>query len=172
MSYCLVDAARMEVEFSRAKEMAGVDNLRCLYKGASEMRLSNVAPYLFVANPPSFVDWLFDEGWGNAWFVFVLSSVMPSALHNHFRRFLIVHNQAGKALYFRFYDPRVLRQFLPNCTSAELIDFFGPVRYFLMEDSDPAYSISFWLEQGALKSARHLKAEAHRNYKTYLMRKQ
>ena len=39
----------------------------------------------------------------------------------------------GKQVYFRFYDPTVLRQFLPACLSKEAREFFGPVRSFLME---------------------------------------
>src|SRR5262249_7471285 len=40
---------------------------------------------------------------------------------------------AGNELYFRFYDPRVLRTFLPACTGAETKRFFGPVGIYLME---------------------------------------
>ncbi len=52
-------------------------------------------------------------------------------VRKHLRGFLLVKNEAGKKYRFRFYDPRVLRSFLPNCTNAEVAEFFGPVlRYF------------------------------------------
>ena len=44
----------------------------------------------------------------------------------------------GTQVYFRFYDPRVLREFLPTTTHAELLHFFGPVQEWLTEGSDPA----------------------------------
>jgi len=41
-----------------------------------------------------------------------------------------------KFLYFRFYDPRVLRVFIPSCTDQQLIQFYGPIRRFWMENED------------------------------------
>ena len=51
----------------------------------------------------------------------------------HFRQFLRVRDEAGREFFFRFYDPRVLRVYLPTCNSEELRTFFGPVELFSME---------------------------------------
>ena len=40
-------------------------------------------------------------------------------MRRHFRRFLTVETEAGEALSFRFYDPRVLRPFLASATEDE-----------------------------------------------------
>ncbi|MCP4245713.1 MAG: DUF4123 domain-containing protein, partial [bacterium] len=48
----------------------------------------------------------------------------------HRRRFLRVRDESGKRYRFRFFDPRVLRSFLPACAADELADFFGPVACF------------------------------------------
>lgn len=158
----------MEESLDKAKELAGEQHYLCLYKGMSEERLSNVGPYLFVSQPPAFVDWLFAQGWGQSWGVFVLSRETSAVVYQHFRRFLLVKTAEGKQLYFRFYDPRVLRQFLPTCTAGQLTDFFGPVRYFLVEDQDPDYSISYWLDKGELKTRRLPRPEARQAYANYL----
>ncbi len=168
MSYCLLDAARMEEVLEQAKTLAGDDQYFCLYKGIAQEQLGNVAPYLFLTQPAPFVDWLFAEGWGKAWGIYVLSETQPDLVYKHFRQFLMVKTEAGAQLYFRFYDPRVLRQFLPTCTPVELKAFFGPVRYFLAEDEDPHYGISYWLENDVLKSQRMTRQEAETAYIDYL----
>src|SRR5436305_10083170 len=64
-------------------------------------------------------------------------------LKKHFRKFLLVKTEDGKELYFRFYDPRVLRIFLPTCDVAQLKEFFGPVEKFICEDEDHAFALLF-----------------------------
>ena len=168
MAYCLLDAARMRDTLEAAKMIAGSGQHACLYQGVSQEQLSNVAPYLFVAQAPAFVDWLFAKGWGDCWGVFALSKSDMATLYNHFRRFLLVKDEQGQSLYFRFYDPRVLRQFLPTCDARQLTDFFGPVRYFIAEDEDPDYSVSYWLEDGKLQSRRLSRPETEQSYAAYL----
>jgi hypothetical protein len=46
-------------------------------------------------------------------------------------------------MYFRFYDPRVLRSFLPTCTEPECAEFFGPIGRFVMEAEQPGALWSF-----------------------------
>ena len=41
-------------------------------------------------------------------------------------------------MLFRYYDPRVLRVFLPAFSAADAADFFGPVAAFAAESDDPS----------------------------------
>ena len=168
MAYCVLDAARLEERLDMAKEKAGLNAHWCLYQGVSAEQMANVAPYLFLSTPPALLDWLFADGWGDAWGIYALSRATPDVLYHHFRRFLLVRSETGQSLYFRFYDPRVLRRFLLTCNPAQLTDFFGPVRYFLMEDEDPAFGVSYWVQDGQLKSQRMPRADAEQAYRTYL----
>ena len=52
-------------------------------------------------------------------------------------------------LYFRFYDPRVLRIFLPTCDRKQIVEFFGPVQAFICEQD----------EEGHFKRYTHNKGE-------------
>jgi hypothetical protein len=52
---------------------------------------------------------------------------------------------------FRFYDPRVLRAFLPVCKSSELVQFFGPVAAFHCQTEEPGSVVSFTLEREQLR---------------------
>ena len=58
-------------------------------------------------------------------------------------RGVIPHQRPGKRLLFRYYDPRVLRVFLPTCTPAELAGFFGPIRGYLLEAGAPETLLRF-----------------------------
>ena len=168
MAYCLLDAARMDDEMDQAKELAGPDQFLCLYAGSAEETLSHVAPYLFMLEKPAFTNWVLTEGWGQSWGVFVVSEAEPLALHQHLKRFLYVRPANGPALYFRFYDPRALRLFLPTCNADQLQAFFGPVRYFITEDNDADFALNFSLDNGRLVQERVPRADAHTYLKQYL----
>lgn len=150
-SYVLLDAARMLDEMEKAKELnPGHDSL---YRGRSEEALAIVAPYLFTYEEGTeFASWLEENNWGDAWGVYFFSNASLEALHRHLRKFLLVKTEEGEELYFRFYDPRVLRIFLPTCDEGQLREFFGPVNYFVMEDEDPSQAIVFYLSEGKLGS--------------------
>jgi hypothetical protein len=47
------------------------------------------------------------------------------------RTLLRVRDEAGRTLLFRFYDPRVLRAYLPTCTATEWQSVFGPVHQLI-----------------------------------------
>jgi len=127
----------------------------CLYRGELEPDMAEVAPYLVKVEPDTdFTDWLIEKGWGKHWGVFALSHESLSALRRHFRKFLVVYDPENKPIYFRFYDPRVLRIYLPTCNAEELATVFGPVESYLLEDEDAKTALRFRNNSGALKQAK------------------
>jgi hypothetical protein len=124
----------------------------CLYRGELAPDLAAMAPYLVRLEPESpFASWIIRHGWGNHWGIFALSSSDLRTLRQHFRRFLTVHDgETGKPLLFRYYDPRVLRVYLPTCNAEELTAIFGPVSSFVQEGEDPVSSLRFHLANGSL----------------------
>lgn len=134
-TYALVDAARDERIYP-ALVRADCDWL-CLYRGDAATRMAEVAPYLVQLEPLSlFTAYLLDEGWGNSWGVFLNAALPLERIQAHFRRFILAHLPNGRTAYFRFYDPRVLRVYLPSCTDEERQTFFGPVERFVMEPAE------------------------------------
>lgn len=75
--------------------------------------------------------------------VFLTSDKPLKDLRTHFRQFLMIKLPSGKQVYFRFYDPTVLRLFLPTCLPKEIDEFFGPVKQFLMESEDSKMVLHF-----------------------------
>jgi len=116
----------------------------CLYGEDIPEALAKVSPYLVRLQPEAnFTAWLISEGWGNSWGIFLESSASLETLRKHFREFLKVDDEEGKELFFRYYDPRVLRAYLPTCDESEAQTFFGPVRSFLLENEDASEVLKY-----------------------------
>lgn len=103
----------------------------CLYSGQLSPELEIAAPYL-VQLDHGYKDThkLIERACGNSWGVFLRSDTSLKKLRRHLREFLVVRDERGNRLVFRYYDPRVLRVYLPTCTMAELRTVFGPIECF------------------------------------------
>ncbi|MEK7855861.1 MAG: DUF4123 domain-containing protein, partial [Acidobacteriota bacterium] len=88
---------------------------------------------------------------GDDWGIFVHSRCTLIEMRRHFRALAKVYDENGNARIFRYYDPRVLRNYLPTCTPIELIEFFGNVETIFAESDDGQALMSFTLENNVLK---------------------
>jgi hypothetical protein len=141
--FALLDAARSY----QVREILcpSGEQYQSLYEGPQGEELADWAPYL-VALPAGspLREALVREGWGQSWGVYLTCPRSFAEVRKHFRKFLLVKSQEdGRTLYFRFYDPRVLRLFLPTCNASETAEFFGPITEFLMEADDPSTLLRF-----------------------------
>ncbi|HEX4383803.1 MAG TPA: DUF4123 domain-containing protein [Myxococcales bacterium] len=109
----------------------------CLYRGKLPPVLQDAAPWLLqlTAGQP-YTDDFFRRYWGGSCGVLLSSAAQPADLRRHLRRFLLARDEAGRKLVFRYYDPRVLRVYLPTCTSEETAAFFGPIEAYVAEARD------------------------------------
>ena len=156
--FAVFDAARMGQAMEQAQLLS--PDYTSLYKGHSGAVLAPFAPYLFpFASETALSRWFFSHGWGQAWGIFCYSTATAHEVARHLRRFLKVGLEAGKPFYFRFYDPRVLRAFLPSCDAPQLRLFFGPIDYFWVEDEDPAHGLYFCLRGDTLLTQRVSRTE-------------
>jgi hypothetical protein len=103
----------------------------CLFGEPLSPRLRAAAPYLVhLAAASAQTREMLGRGvdhWGIL--IAAPAHVTTRQLRLHFKKLLWVQDEQGRRLNFRFYDPRVLCQYLPTCTSDEARSFFGPVRY-------------------------------------------
>lgn len=74
------------------------------------------------------------------------------AIHAHLRQVFIATDEEGQEYFFRFYDPRVIRTFLPTCHPEELKEFFGPIAQWVVETEDGSAYSSYRLVEGRLTS--------------------
>lgn len=120
------------------------EHYQSLYEGKQGEELANFAPYLLQLPKDSrFLITLVQEGWGKCWGVYLTSASDFQGVRRHFRQFLQVKLPSGEQVYFRFYDPRVLRSYLPTCTEAERALFLGPISAFICELDGGAMPLVF-----------------------------
>ncbi|WP_085656482.1 DUF4123 domain-containing protein [Pseudomonas sp. B11(2017)] len=142
--YALLDGGRDE-RIEPMVRSSGAE-FTCLYAGKLEPALSAVAPYLVHLDPHQpFTGALLDAGWGASWGYFVVApaDISLRQLRRHFRTLLKVEDFTGNPLVFRFYDPRVLRAYLPTCLPEERSALFGPCRRFIAETATPGSLIAY-----------------------------
>ncbi|MBI1745325.1 MAG: DUF4123 domain-containing protein [Acidobacteria bacterium] len=124
----------------------------CLYRGDLAPDVAAAAPYLIhLPTDSEFTSWVLEQGWGKHWGIFAVSRSDTRAMRRHFRTFLVVHDSDGRPLYFRYYDPRVLRLYLPTCRAQQTGIVFGSVLYYLLEDEDPQIALRYRLANGQLQ---------------------
>lgn len=106
----------------------------CLFTGDLPYELAEAAPYLVrLEREAAFTRWLLEEGWGKSWGIFAWSRADLETMRRHCRQLLRVKDEQGRGLYFRYYDPRVMRVYLPTCTRGEQEEVFGPVGVYWVE---------------------------------------
>jgi hypothetical protein len=109
----------------------------CLYSGTLAPALEMAAPYLVqLYSDEVQTKRLIELSWGNYWGVFLKSNTTMNRLRRHLRGFLVVQDPGGRRLLFRYYDPRVLRAYLPTCNADELKTVFGPIESMWTEDGN------------------------------------
>jgi hypothetical protein len=149
-AYAILDGAQNQTLLG-ALHAAGAPPWRCLFTGQLEPDMAVVAPYLVELEPSSaFARRLMAEGWGQNWGVFLTSRLALPALWRHVRQQVHVYGPNLESLYFRFYDPRVMRNYLPTCPADQLAEFFGPVDFYIAEAEEPTRGHAWSLAGGQL----------------------
>jgi hypothetical protein len=157
--WMIVDCARDQKRIFRFLLACHLEQ-SCLYAGPIAPALEMAAPYLLqLEHDNRDTRELIEMSWGNSWGVFLHSPTSMVNLRRHLRKFLIVQDSEEGPVAFRYYDPRVLRVYLPTCNGEELRTVFGPVETFWAEDWEGANQIlEFRHENGALiQKTRFLK---------------
>lgn len=120
----------------------------CLFAGLLAPELKLTAPYLVPLDHDYKKTRRFlRAAWGNNWGVYLRCNSRPDALRRHLRTLLTITDPQGRRLLFRFYDPRVLRRYLPSCNSGELQRIFGSIECFWTEDDNAAGLLEFSFDE-------------------------
>ena len=143
--WAVLDCARDEMVWSTL--YASTMPYECLYAGALHPKLERAAPYLVQLE---FDDRqtirLLNRSWGQNWGIFLRAGLSMTPLRKHLRTFLRVTGPMGKPLVFRYYDPRVMRVFLPTCSARQLDQLFGPIECIVTEDASARQLLEFRLD--------------------------
>lgn len=157
-TYAIIDGASCEELLGKLNELQ--PGHVCLYAGELEPGVDLMAPYLVELLPGHpFTDWVFTEGFGKHWGIFARSPGELRAMRKHFRRFLLVKDPEGKTIYFRYYDPRVLLEFMPTTNAEDREVIFGDISEFFCEAKDQEF-IAFRRDGGLLDRRKCFTAAA------------
>ncbi|WP_170319831.1 DUF4123 domain-containing protein [Polyangium spumosum] len=139
--YAIVDGARDRHILEVIREH--VEPHQSLYDGLQGETLEDVAPYLVgpFRKDSALLDRLLAEGFGNRWGMFLTSYDKFVEVRRHFRRFLMVTLEStNEKVYFRFYDPGVLRVFWPTCSPSQCQEFSAGMEELFVEEEDLSLS--------------------------------
>jgi hypothetical protein len=157
--FAILDGARDERVYSAVRGTFLPKD--CLYAGDLPWQIQTTAPYLVqLERDDRFTRFLIATGWGRSWATFLHTETGIKPLRRHLREFLRVRDESGRRLIFRYYDPRVLRHYLPTCWPAELTAFFGPISAFITEGESPDEILEFRNESGTLASGARVSRAA------------
>lgn len=148
--FCIIDGASDEKIFSMLKS-SDWDYI-CLYRKGVHYEgermtddFAATAPYLITLDPRKItVEKFSRDRIGNHQVIFLESNASKEEVARHCSSMLKAMDVDGKVFGFRYYDPRVLRVYLPTCTEEELFIFFGDIDTIWVEDE----------EEGMLEFAR------------------
>jgi hypothetical protein len=128
----------------------------CLYSGPLSPEMEIAAPYLVQLDHGYRDTYRFiRRAWGDSMGVFLRTDTSMKNLRRHLRQFLLVRDTRGRHLVFRYYDPRVLRVYLPTCTQTELRTVYGPIESFWTESEGGEEIREFQYHESGLEERVH-----------------
>lgn len=142
--YLLIDCAGIDGGEARIPREIFAE-LECLFTGDLAIELANVGPYLgrLVSYDSAVKAAVEDLLIAQVAMLVTLQDTADrqdditfSQLHRHFRKFNVVYDPAGKPLFFRYYDSRVLFDALNVLETEQANAFFGPVDAVLVIDPE------------------------------------
>jgi hypothetical protein len=160
--YGIVDSAKNEDVF-RHLIIGGV-RYKSLFEGTMDEQSYGVSGFLVECKKESpLFKWMTTEAWGDSCCIFFTSKASFDDLFKHFQKFNRVYLEGDEVVLFRYYDPRVLRTYLPTCNRGEVEMFFGEVMAFIAENKNPELLTRF--EKNASEGSGSLQVS---NYKILL----
>ncbi len=134
--YGIVDSARNDEVFRYL--VTGDVKYKSLFEDTMDVQSYGVSGFLVECKKESpLFRWLTTEAWGDNCVIFFISKASFEGLFSHFQKFNRVYLEGDDVVLFRFYDPRVLRTYLPTCNQNEIETFFGEVKSFFAESDQP-----------------------------------
>jgi hypothetical protein len=148
--YCVLDGASVPELPKRLYETRAPNF--CLFSGDLKPDMLYVAPYVVLLSPGNrFTDLVLSQGFGKHWGIFAHSRHSLQEMRRHFRLLVNVYDENARSLIFRFYDPRVIRKFLPTCKGEQLQTFFGKIDTYFAENETADSLLSFQIKDNNLK---------------------
>src|SRR5690242_20090891 len=142
--HAILDATDMPAVPPKATEL-GPDKAVSLFAESRQQEYWKYAPYL-VKVDAELLKWIEQTLWSTPWGVFVVSNADFPTLSAQLRKLVRVRAKSGEEYIFRYYDPRVLVDYLARCTTEDSANFFQQIRAFAVSDNG---NLKLYLRQTA-----------------------
>lgn len=120
---------------------------QCLFRGPLDPQLVQVSPHVMPVVPGNpLAKWWRSEGRGQAWGILVEADAELDDVRHHLRTLTRVTLPGRQTALFRFWDPRVLRAWLPHCDGPQLVRAFGFLARWHAEAEDGASTLTYALD--------------------------
>ncbi len=156
-AFCVIDAAASPDLYRLALENPGQSV--SLFDGTPLEKNSAHGPHVIsFGDDATLLASFVYGGWDANASIYLTSGEEFLNLAGFLKSLLLAKTEDGHRLLFRYYDPRVLRAFLPTCTPGEVAEFFGPVAAWFAGENvmrwrkysrDPAGLVDELLDFGA-----------------------
>jgi len=160
--YVILDTARDECIFAKINEINNFDICQCLFEGQTAIECADAAPYLVILkHQDELMNWIIQNGFGHSWGIFLTSKFSFNEVTQHLKQLVLatVQNEE-KVFFFRFYDPRVIRVYIPTCNNDELQLFFGPINSIYTESKETDSIIEFKYNNNLITNIIELKSKS------------
>ncbi len=124
-TYAILDAAKV-TNLPELLERSTLEH-RCLFKGTAYDEMKDVAPWIVrLEGRETFTRYLFTRSdapwhlWDAEPGIYVLSHEKLDDLWRHFRKFTRLKDESAKWLYWRFWEPEVIRSIVRHYDESEL----------------------------------------------------
>jgi len=132
--YAVIDASRA-IELIATARQRGLEAYT-LFSGELAEEVAHVGPCLVAIPEPERFAGSWSDALGSMPGVLLTTDAERDAIARHLRSVFLATDEDGVSYFFRFYDPRVFRAYLPTCTAEERAAFFGPVQGWLVETAE------------------------------------
>lgn len=123
---------------------------QCLFQGEKAKTLAEEAPYLVhFGQDTGALRKLVETHHDGAAVTYLVSDAPFYVMRRHLRRIQMVQTDDDETLFFRYYDPRIARVFLPTCDEVQIRWMFGEVvERWLTEGIEPGQLLEHVVAEG------------------------
>lgn len=155
-NYVLIDAALWDTDINvLLSDKTAI--YRSLFRGSAGEKLWSVAPYLVdIASIEKFVDIIKKKDSIKRRVTWLSSSLCIDELRKHLRHFLRMQREGRRGyIYFRFYDPFVIKTVFPNLSKEQYSEFFEKIDYLIADDIRVNTRHIFYLSHESTLQIKH-----------------
>lgn len=154
-TYLLLDGAQIDDLLAQLYRLEEAPQPHLLYRQTRYQALADTGPVLIRLAADSRLERHFDDHWRARGGLWLESDADEASLVEHLRSLVHALVQGETTVLLRYYDPRIMRHWLPELAEAERDRLMGPVRRIRLADADPEAAPRDIRRQGPASAARY-----------------